>query len=1088
MRNKLLISLFLLIALISKVLPQIPTAQKLDPNMTVRIADADGIVWFDPREAPFELTGFEWIKEDTVYRRLPVNPEWEIRDAVDQLANHTAGGQIRFSSDSRRVQIKVELREKSGMYHMPATGQSGFDLYIKESEGQRYFRTTRFREDSIRYQAELFTADDKKMRTFTLNFPLYNGVNSVQIGVDQESAVEAPPAFQQRGKVVIYGTSITQGGCVGRPGMAFSNILSRKLDMQFVNLGFSGNGKGEPALAHLITQISGTRCIVLDYEANAGISIKESLGPFVDVLRKKHPDTPILIMSKIRYASAIEGSASYKEWIHLRDFQRDLVKKRKFAGDKRIYFLDGSNILGDDYDECTVDGVHPNDLGSLRIANALRPHIENILSDNPVSSREDVDLFNFWRSYSDPEQASYNSSCSLAFRQLQERKETLAGLQVRSDYLSRQDSVRKRLLKLIGPFPEKTPLNVRVTEVIEKEDYRVEKVIYESMPGYYVTAALFIPRKLKGKAPAIIYASGHTSIAFRATYYQHSIINLVKKGFIVLAYDPIGQGERLQYTDEDGKARFGSTTEHSYAGAQCFISGYSPLKYFIWDGIRSLDYLLTRKEVDPERIGMTGRSGGGTQTAFTAAVDERIKAAAPECYITSMERLLQSIGLQDAEQNLYHMTSAGLDHADLLEVRAPKPCLMITTTRDFFSIQGARETFDEAKHFYKGLGAGDLIGMVEDDDVHASTKKNREAMYAFFQKYLENPGNPEDLEVGYFKEEELWVTPTGQVATSLKGETMHSLNRKTVRNQHARLKWLRGHEDFNEHATRVEQDAKQLSGYEDPAYTGGTLFSGRLIREQYTVEKYLIPGTGKNMLPVVLFKPVENHQDKVVLLLDEQGMEHAAQSHHPIIQSILNQGYSVLLFDVRGTGSLGPGPWNKDEHIDHRYFNQWFAGIISDKSTVGMRAEDIVRITRFVTQELEGNKEILALSIGATGSELLHAALFEKKIQRVCLVEPYLSFADVARSPEYSPRIIPSTVPGAIEKYDLPDLMAAISPRRLMIINPLSPTGEPADKDQLSCNLSYPDLVYEKHGVKDLFIHSGNEDQLVYDQLVNWLK
>jgi len=364
---------------------QEPTSQKLDPNMSLKKADADGIVWFDPREEPFELSGFEWIKEDSVYRRLPLSPAWEIRDAVDQLANHTAGGQLRFRTNSLRILVKVELRERSGMYHMPATGQSGFDLYMLDGELLRYKKTTRFPHDTIRYQVELFNTTDPQTSLYTINFPLYNGVNSVCIGLEQGSLLEAPPPFKRPGKIVVYGTSITQGGCVGRPGMAYTNILSRDLDIQFVNLGFSGNGRGEPALAHLITQIAGTRCIILDYEANAGLSIKETLGPFVDVLRDKHPDIPILIMSKIRYAYDLEGSTPYKQWMELRSFQRELVDKRNHAGDTQIYFLDGFTVLGEDYDECTVDGVHPNDLGSIRIANALRPAIERILSNTPVS-------------------------------------------------------------------------------------------------------------------------------------------------------------------------------------------------------------------------------------------------------------------------------------------------------------------------------------------------------------------------------------------------------------------------------------------------------------------------------------------------------------------------------------------------------------------------------------------------------------------------------------------------------------------------------------------------------------------------------
>ncbi len=227
---------------------QIPTAQKLDSNMSLKKADANGIIWFDTYEKSFEIVGFEWFEKDSVLRRLPVKPDWEIRKAVDQLANHTAGGQVRFRTDSKRILIRVELRERSGMYHMPATGQSGFDLYMLDSGIQKYLKTTRFPHDTIRYEDELFNDNQKQLRSFTLNFPLYNGLNSVQIGLEDGAVLEAPHPFKLPGKFVIYGTSITQGGCVARPGMAYSNIISRKLDVQFVNLGFSGNGRGDPDL------------------------------------------------------------------------------------------------------------------------------------------------------------------------------------------------------------------------------------------------------------------------------------------------------------------------------------------------------------------------------------------------------------------------------------------------------------------------------------------------------------------------------------------------------------------------------------------------------------------------------------------------------------------------------------------------------------------------------------------------------------------------------------------------------------------------------------------------------------------------
>jgi len=708
----------------------------------------------------------------------------------------------------------------------------------------------------------------------------------------------------------------------------------------------------------------------------------------------------------------------------------------------------------------------------------------------PVQSQEDVNLFDYWKFYTDSENVMYKSSCNLAFKQLQEREASIAQLHTKSDYLARQEVVKDKLLKLIGPFPEKTPLNARVTGVIRKQDYRVEKLIFESIPGYYVSAALFIPEKLKGKAPAVIYASGHTVNGFRSETYQHIIINLVKKGFIVLAFDPVGQGERLQYYDEkEGKSRFGPTVEHSYPGAQCYISGYSPTLYFIWDGIRCVDYLLSRKEVDPERIGMTGRSGGGTQTAYTAAIDDRILAAAPECFITRMEYVLKSIGPQDAEQNLVHMISEGLDHADLLEVRAPKPGLMITTTRDFFSIQGARETFKEVKEYYHALGEGEQINMVEDDDVHASTKKNREAMYAFFQKYLNNPGSPADLEVEVFEERELWVTETGQLATSVKGETLYSLNRKIVKNQNAKLKLIRSSEDFNEHIITVGNDALRLSGFKYPERKGKAVFSGRYVKGDYILEKYLVPGSGDYMLPAVLFKPLEKRNNEVVLLLDERGMEHSAHKDSLLVHSLLQQGYSVLLFDVPGIGSLGPGYLTGDAYIDNTSFNQWFAGILTNKSIVGMRAEDILRIAHFIESDFGEFEIISALASGAVGSELLHAAVFHKTIQKVGLIQPFISFADIALIRDYAPSFIPSTVAGAIEKYDLPDLMAALCPRKLLIINPLSGNGDPAGDNEKMCYLSYPKIVFTQKGVEDNFRHvSLGEGQPVYEQIIKWLR
>jgi hypothetical protein len=360
------------------------------------------------------------------------------------------------------------------------------------------------------------------------------------------------------------------------------------------------------------------------------------------------------------------------------------------------------------------------------------------VSLNQLQAQESLNVLERWHHFSNASNAMYRHLSSQAFKLLDDRAEKIARLQSGRDWQDRQRVVKSALMEVLGPFPPKTPLNAKTVSVIERPGFRIEKLLFESRPRFYVSAILLIPSEIQDKAPGIIYCSGHSAEGFRSEVYQHVIFNLVKKGFVVLAFDPVGQGERLEYYDlELGRSRVGGpTSEHSVAGTQAFLAGSSQAHYMVWDGIRAVDYLISRPEVDPQRIGITGRSGGGTQSAYIAAVDGRIYAAAPECYITSFRRLLESIGPQDAEQNFYHGLVNGLDYADLLEVRAPRPALLIATTRDFFSIQGVTETAEEVKEAYKALGKPDHFSIAQDDAPHASTKANREAMYAFFQNHL----------------------------------------------------------------------------------------------------------------------------------------------------------------------------------------------------------------------------------------------------------------------------------------------------------------------------------------------------------------
>ncbi|MCG8307117.1 MAG: acetylxylan esterase [Cytophagales bacterium] len=672
-----------------------------------------------------------------------------------------------------------------------------------------------------------------------------------------------------------------------------------------------------------------------------------------------------------------------------------------------------------------------------------------ILSAVGSVAQTDYSALNYWKYYSDAENTLYKQQCDIAFDYLDKRKDRIAQLSSADEWNVRRLEVKEMLGSLVGPFPEKTPLNPVITGKVKRDDFTVEKLYFESMPGYKVTAAFYLPKGKKKKLPAIIYCSGHSNLAFRSDTYQHVIINLVKKGFAVFAFDPIGQGERLQYFDEArGASKFGPTHEHSYPGAQLFINGASAARYMIWDGIRCVDYLLTREEVDPERIGITGRSGGGTQTPYIAAFDERIKASAPECYITSLEYLWKSRGPQDAEQNFYRGIVEGYDLADLLEVRAPKPTLMITTTRDIFSIEGSRATFEEARTAYEALGKAENIQMVEDDAGHESTRKNREAMYAFFQEHLNNPGSNRDLNVKIFPVEELYVTETGQISTSIGSKFLFDINRGLARKNCEKLEKSR--DKLPAHILNVKRASLELTGYENVKSYGKLIYGGKTAFEDHFLEKYIIECEDGVVLPFIVFNP-KNIAAKSVLYLDDIKDKKSDKAHQIPLQ-LIRRGVRVIVPDMPGYGELGPGYLRGDAYFNNTSFNQWFAGIMNGKSMVAIHAEAMEKVI-FHCNELYGASEMSGISTGPFNSSLLHAASFGVDFKEITMINPILSFKSVAENQDYDPACVPFAVAGQLEHYDLPDLVVSIAPKKVGIINAVDHQGK------LQKNPPYPRLI-----------------------------
>lgn len=627
-----------------------------------------------------------------------------------------------------------------------------------------------------------------------------------------------------------------------------------------------------------------------------------------------------------------------------------------------------------------------------------------------------------WLAHLDNHRALYQLICNEAFAQIEKRKNKIEGLKTETDWLNYQQEAKEKLCKSLEKF-KKTPLNPQITGTLERSSFTVEKILFESHPGFFVTGCLFLPKKRQNPAPAVIYVSGHTDVGFRSETYQHVIINLVQKGFVVFAFDPVGQGERLQYVNsETGKSKVGgATAEHSYAGVQTLLTGTSLSDYFIWDGIRALDYLETRQEVDMKRIGITGRSGGGTQSAMIAACDERIYAAAPECYITSFKRLLQSIGPQDAEQNPYHALKKGFDHPDFLHARAPKPSLIITTTHDFFSIQGARETFREVQKSYAALGNPDNIQLVESYGSHESTRENREKMYAFFRQHLNLPGDIEDVPADLFPEEDLWVTETGQVSTSLNAETVHTLNKKYFAEKKVNV-------------ANLSETLKNKAGIDFNRKLTTPVYTGKFIDNNAEIKKYFLENNKEDyVLPVYEIQKSNTQPDKKMIWLHPNGKKQLLKE--PLLNELLENGYAIYSCDLPGTGELFDPGFSGDGFVKGVPFNYTFGANLAGKSIAGLQAESVDLLVRFVQSISSGNfNKTDAIAQGNSCAAFLHFTALKNPFRKIVLLNPPDNNRKLIEEEFYNPGNAFYAVPGSLPDYDYPDLISLISTEKIISI------------------------------------------------------
>lgn len=641
--------------------------------------------------------------------------------------------------------------------------------------------------------------------------------------------------------------------------------------------------------------------------------------------------------------------------------------------------------------------------------------------------------------------------CAKADEALARRMERLEAIQTPGQFAEYQAAVRQFFIDRLGGFPERTPLNARVVGRIEGDGFRVEKVIYESRPKFYVTAALFLP-VTEGPHPGVLVPCGHSSNGKASEVYQRACILLARNGIAALIYDPIGQGERAQILKPDGKAKHGSTFEHTLVGVGAMLVGHNTASYRIHDGMRGIDYLCSRGDIDASRIGCTGNSGGGTLSSYIMALDERVACAAPSCYLTSLSRLARTIGPQDAEQNIAGQVAFGMDHADYILMRAPKPTFMCTATHDFFDIQGSWDTFRQAKRLYTVLGFSERLDIAEAPEEHGFSLLLRQGAARWMRRWLLNIDDAVvERDAAVLTDAEIQCSPDGQVNLMTGAKTAFDFNvDKADELREVRAAFWR--DIPREQAlAKVRETAgiRRLAELPEPT----TDMRDRIECDGYTIRKLLIQPEDGIVLPALLFLPEES-KDDTYLVVDGKGKAAAADEDGAVMDLVL-KGYPVLAVDLRGFGETvsdwGSGSWAETFGRD---WKTSFMAYMLDRPYVAMRAEDVMVCARLAANHksdgtpLATPRKVHLVASGQAALAGLHAAALEPGLFASVRLERYLSTYDsVVRIPEAKGQLV-NAVHGALAVYDVPDLVRALPRETTTLVDPLDPTGQPAGMPQ----------------------------------------
>lgn len=633
----------------------------------------------------------------------------------------------------------------------------------------------------------------------------------------------------------------------------------------------------------------------------------------------------------------------------------------------------------------------------------------------------------------------------IAHRTLDQRLEQYEQLKTPEQIRSWQKRQRDRFRELLGGFPERTPLNAKVVGRLKGDGFRIEKIIYESRPGFLVTANLYLPDS-PAPYPGVLFPCGHSENGKAATSYQKACMLLAKNGCAALIFDPPGQGERKQVLsshadDHDAvTGPFKSTSEHMVTGVAPVLHGQNLATYFIWDGMRGIDYLQSRDDIIEDKIGCTGNSGGGNQTSFLMALDQRIVAAAPGNFITTTRIKNDRPGPGDAEQNIFAQTRYGIDHPDFILMRAPQPTLILAATLDFVPIEGSWIAYRQAKRIYARLGLPERVDLVETDDKHGYNSELRVAMVRWMRRWLLLADDAiTEEEQKTFTDRQLQCTPRGQTLLVDGAKSIFDVNREEAQ----RLKEQRSGGWKGQSPEQRRETVRSVAGIEnlDDLPDAAVTKLSDVRKDGYRIERFVFSTSPDLKVPALLFVPARPDGNATVFLHADG--KNAAAGTGGEIEKLVQSGRTVLAFDVAGCGETQMKPWRYGSMSGVLGPNsaEFYVAYMLGRSFVGLRAEQIMTTTRWLRHRLGNKTNVDLIAIGELCVPALHAAVVEPELFRSVTLRGGLdSWQSVIETPVTERQLI-NVVHGALRSYDLPDLRAMIPESRLNVSDPRDAGG-----------------------------------------------